>query len=645
MFWWLRKQLLRLKLYAYENYQYEAESLVIWYAVCYALGVAFYFIVPWELPIWLIVIYLEAVLLLLYLYRQKNGYFKILSYLAVFMLGLCIAKGDALYKKTKLEDDLNEINYLNGYIEDLDYNHNQKPRLHLIQVNNFEKELKGTYNITLNYQPEWLKKGICVEMVAKFPKDWAENPLSHYNYRRVQFYQGISASGYAISPLFETECATQINNNRIKTIQQNIKNIIEKNTTTEEGNIIKALSIGDKTTLNKNQVSAYRTSGLAHLLAISGMHMGMITLLVFFLVRLLMLPIGFGQYDTRKPAALIALCLSGLYFMISGQSISCLRAFIMISIILLAILLNRRSFSLRIWAFALLIVTSINPSAVVTPGFLMSFSATLGIAAFYEKYAESLRNWYKTRSLSGKIGTYLLGVIITDLIASLMTLPYTIYYFHQISVYTTLGNLLAAPIMAFWVMPMLLLFLLSIPLGIAEYVIKPLSSGVYVLNQIAEKVSALAGAHSGEGIDIMPEWGILAITFGMLWLCIWQERWRLLGIGMIVVGFMSLWTIPQVDFVFDAGGQTFACRTADNKLSVTPWHKNRFLSNTWTENNNNAQGLDCNKTECTCQNDIKFSKGKVWWKKNAVNLNYSGFIDKEKGIFYKYASPKRIWDK
>ena len=67
MKWWLRKQWLRIKVYASENYYNEAESLIIWYAVSFALGAAFYFAFPWELPVWLVITYLEGVLLLLYL--------------------------------------------------------------------------------------------------------------------------------------------------------------------------------------------------------------------------------------------------------------------------------------------------------------------------------------------------------------------------------------------------------------------------------------------------------------------------------------------------------------------------------------------------------------------------------------------------
>ena len=71
--WWIRKPLLRLKLYLSENYQNEAESLIIWYAVSLSSGSAFYFALPVELSVWVIVGLFEAVLVLLYLTRQKEG--------------------------------------------------------------------------------------------------------------------------------------------------------------------------------------------------------------------------------------------------------------------------------------------------------------------------------------------------------------------------------------------------------------------------------------------------------------------------------------------------------------------------------------------------------------------------------------------
>ena len=647
----IKKQWQRMKLYAFENYQYEAESLLIWYAVAYAFGAAFYFAFPFELPVWSVIVFLEAVLLLLYLNNRQEASFKLLTYITVFALGLCVAKANALYQATKIEKDIPEISYITGQIKAVDYNSNNRWRITLVKVDDFDKPLKGSFKISLNQDLPWLKSGKCVELIAKFPKDFTPNPLSNYNMERTNFYQGISATGYAISPVFAKDCAkapsfiTQTINN----MRQAVIDAIEPASPETKG-IIQALTIGDKSGISKTQAENYRTSGLAHFLAISGMHMGMIALLVFFLIRLLFFNLGEGRYDLRKPAALIAFGFTLVYFLISGQSISCIRAFIMTSIILFAVLFNRRTISLRLWAFALIIVVSIMPEAVISAGFLMSFAAVLGLTAFYEKNAVRLHNWFREKTLFGKMITYIIGVLATDLVASLMTTPYSLYYFRQLSLYTSLGNLLAAPVIAFIIMPALLLFLITIPFGGSAYCLKLLSGGIELLNRITAYVAALPAAKNGEGIAQMPDWGILFITLGLLWLCIWQEKWRFLGITAIVLGFMSLLTAPRADFVFDAVGQTYACRDEKGKLMPTPWHKNKFLIRSWTgqtpqkgEQTPN-QNLSCSKKYWTCHKRITFSKGEVKLDNKPIELKTGGFISLNKGIHYAPAQSSRLWN-
>ena len=177
--WWIKKQLLRIKYIAQNSYQEEAESLIIWYAISFALGAAFYFTTPYELPTWLIITYLEAVLFLLYIYRNSFIKFKFLTYILLFALGLCIAKADAIYKSKQLEHNINETSYLHGKIKVLDYNSNNRQRILLTNVNNFEKELKGDFKISLMGKTDWLEEGKCVELVAKLPKSFTPNPLSN----------------------------------------------------------------------------------------------------------------------------------------------------------------------------------------------------------------------------------------------------------------------------------------------------------------------------------------------------------------------------------------------------------------------------------------------------------------------------------
>lgn len=652
MKWWLKKLFLRIKLYAAENYQNEAESLVIWYAVCYSLGAALYLSLPIEISATASIILFEVLLLALYLTRKNDKFFKPLTYVTIFILGFNIAKADAMYKQSKLEEKSPEISYLHGYIEDLDYNSTGKTRITINYVDDFEHDLNGKFRISTRQKLPWLKKGICIELVAQFPKNYSTDPLDNYNYNRSLFYQGINAGGYAISPIFTSVCEKEPSwlKQKIEKWRTFIAEKINSTTKAEQVGIIEALTIGEKRHIPPEITQNYRISGLAHVLAISGMHMGIITLLVFLLIRLLLVPFGAGRYDTRKPAAICAMIVSLGYFLISGQSISCLRAFIMTMIILLAVCLNRRAISIRSWAFALFVVVSIIPSAVISPGFLMSFSAVLGLVSFYEAKSQTIGLWYRNQTVYGKLGIYFLGVIMTDAVASLMTLPFSLYYFHQISVYTTVGNFLAAPVITFCLMPAILLFLISLPLGLADYALHPLASSVELLNKITAYVSSIAGAHVGENLLQMPDSSIFMITIGLLWLCIWQQRWRYWGFAIIIAGFIVFYLTPKADFVFDEGGKTFACRTNNGKLAPTPWIRNKFLSKMWTGEDKFAksqitEGLTCTKQQCICQKEIEFSKGKVSFQGKQISLKNSGFINLKKGIYYTKRNQHRIWNK
>ena len=225
-----------------------------------------------------------------------------------------------------------------------------------------------------------------------------------------------------------------------------------------------------------------------------------------------------------------------------------------------------------------------------------------------------------------------------------MTLPYTIYYFHQFSLYTSLANLLAAPVVAFWVMPALLIFLISIPLGVAAFGIKPLAAGVRMINEIASWVSSLAGADMGENLSQMPEWSIVLITFGLLWLCIWEAKWRRLGVVLIVIGFIGFMRVEKAEFLFDKDGTTFACLGHDGRYLQTPWHKNKFLTRVWNlAEEKDDKSLVCDTEKCVCRGDIEFGLGYVRYKGNRVNLEDSGSINHKRGVFYAAKNKGRIW--
>ena len=654
--WELEKLWLRLKLYVTENYYNEAESLIIWYAVCFGLGCAFYFAFPWELPIWGVVTYLEAVLLLLYLYRNQRTPFKALTYVAVFACGLCIAKANALYQAQKVELNIPEETYISGEIRNIDYGRGNRQRLLLTNVNNFEKPLKGDFRISLNYPLTWLQVGQCVELVARIPQQYSPDALSNYNLKRTNFYKEISATGYAISPIFVKPCLVPPRGlqNQITNIREQIKTATDKYVTENSRGIIRALTIGDRSLISEHQTENYRTAGLAHILAISGMHMGLIALLIFFLIRIVLSPLGYGKYDLRKPSAIVAfLCTLG-YYLISGQSVSCTRAFLMTSLIMFGVLVNRRTISFRLWGFALIIVLCVDSVAVISPGFLMSFGASLGLISFYEKNMQTINGWFKSLSIINRLCTYVLGILVVDIFACMMTIPYSMYFFKQISVYTCLGNLIATPLIAFAIMPTVLGFFISLPLGGESYTLQLLDKEISLLNNITEWVSGLPLADAGEGLAQISSVTIFSITLGLLWLCIWQAKWRYWGILLILCGMSQIAFTPKPDFVFDDKGETFVYRR-DNRLQSSCWHANSFLERMWTGSStrsradknchqNNAD-IKCTADKCIYKNRIEFAKGYVKFDGKDIPLRQGGYIDLKRGVSYYHPEPERIWNR
>jgi competence protein ComEC len=197
-------------------------------------------------------------------------------------------------------------------------------------------------------------------------------------------------------------------------------------------------------------------------------------------------------------------------------------------------------------------------------------------------------------------------------------------------------------------MPSLLLFLISLPLGISSYCIIPLNYSVDLINKITSYVSSIPGAHTGESLGLMPDWGIFLITFGFLWLCIWQSKWRYWGILCIVIGLISILTISKPDFIFDETGSTYAFRNSQNKLVPSQYQKNKFLTKIWT-GNAQYQPLEetivCNKDKCTYKNKIEFTSGKVTYNNNDIPLQSGGYINMRKGVTYHNPEKNRLWNK
>jgi competence protein ComEC len=351
-----------------------------------------------------------------------------------------------------------------------------------------------------------------------------------------------------------------------------------------EASIVSAVVAGDKGHISDRQYEQYRNAGLAHFLAISGLHMSMIAGLMFFLVRFLwaLYPPLALRFDGKKVAAVFALLLSLIYLLISGQAVSARRAFVMTSVVLVGVLCSRRALSLYSMSLAAMLILFFSPEVLVSAGFQMSFAAVLGLTAFYEQVSAFLRRFLKTDRLYRWfkiVLLYIAGVIVADFIASVMTLPFAVYHFNMVAVYTSLGNFLAGPIIGLVIMPFVLLSLLTLPFGLAKPFLLVAGFGVDWVNRITQYVSSLPQAVLW--VPSMPTWGLIALSLGFLWLILWQAKWRYFGLIAIVIGWGSIFCASTPDILIAPQGRAIAFKNTDGQLEFIKGKTNRFIKEVW----------------------------------------------------------------
>ena len=399
--------------------------------------------------------------------------------------------------------------------------------------------------------------------------------------------------------------------------------------------------------LFSKQYESYRNSGLAHFLSISGLHMSMLAGLMFFLIRFILafVPAISLRVDTKKIAAVFAIILSFIYLLISGQAIPAQRAFIMTFVVLLGVLLNRRAISMQTICLAGFIVLAISPQVLISASFQMSFAAVMGLVAFYEKTSNAITKFLNVGGLHKYIRIvvlYILGVVISDFIASLMTLPFAIYHFNMIAVYTTLGNFLAGPVIGLIIMPMVLLSMLFMPFGLDTIFLKALGFGIGLVNQVTEYVSSLP--NSAVYVPSMPHWGLVLIVMGGLWLMLWQAKWRYFGIIGIVIGLLSVVTVKTPDIIIGPEAKAVAFKNKSGELEIASSRSGRFIKNVWR----NKYKVSKNKTKLENHDEITIRGNKIIYDNKIYDLSkdigMSIYFKDNKVITIRDDIGKRYWN-
>lgn len=350
------------------------------------------------------------------------------------------------------------------------------------------------------------------------------------------------------------------------------------------GGVAVALIAGTRGAVPQRELEEVRDSGLAHLLAISGLHIGLVTGMLFLAIRagFALWPAIALRYPIKEAAAAVALAGAGAYLLLAGAPVPTQRAFLMTALALLGVLAGRTAITLHSMAWAAIAVLLLTPESLLSASFQMSFGAVVGLVAAYE----ALRRWREGRlSRKGprpswqRFALYLGGVTFTSLVASLAVAPMTLHHFSNLPLYSLLANLIAVPVTALWVMPAGLLALLGMPFGWDWPFLLAMGWGIDVILLVAAVVAGLEGAVLR--LPSMASYGFPLTVIGGLWLCLWQRRWRLLGLVPLALGLgSSAWTASP-DLVVSNDARLLAVRAADGQLLFNSRRLGRFSADQW----------------------------------------------------------------
>lgn len=338
----------------------------------------------------------------------------------------------------------------------------------------------------------------------------------------------------------------------------------------DTGAFAAALVTDERRAISKTTTEALRQSGLAHIVAISGLNMALSAGIFFVGFRMLLsLFPGVAQaYPTKKIAAAGALIAVTAYYLISGFGVSAERAFIMMAIMLIAVFFDRPSISLRNVVLSALIIIAISPSEVLGPSFQMSFAATLALVSGYQLWKDrrvrenAFLKLPIVRPLVAVAG-FFGGVFLTSLIGGFSTALFSIEHFHRLTAYGLPANLATMPIISFIVMPAGLLAMLLMPFGLDAPLWKVVGFGLDLVIAVAKTVSGWGG---DIGIGRLPAWYFAVAVAGFLLLTLLRTRLRHAGTSIVAVSTFTVLLLPAPrppDLVISEDGSLVAVVAAE----------------------------------------------------------------------------------
>nr|WP_252729574.1 ComEC/Rec2 family competence protein [Pacificibacter marinus] len=364
----------------------------------------------------------------------------------------------------------------------------------------------------------------------------------------------------------------------IHRLRQTLSLVLQNRIPGQAGAFAAAILTGDRSGISAQTAENLRASNLSHLLAISGLHMGLLTGAVFAALRgfLALIPFAFFYLPNKKIAAVCALIAGGLYLALSGWNVATERAYIMVSMMFVAVLFDRQAISLRAVAMAALLILLVRPEVLPEPGFQMSFAATTALVAVFTivRRLNLMARW--PHWVSGA-----LTVVLSSAVAGVATAPVAAAHFNRIADLGLIANVISVPVMGAVVMPAAVLAAVLTPVGLQWIPLMIMEPAIRWLLYVAGRVAQIEGAVTW--IISPPPQTLPLIALGGLFVVLWRGRMQLFGLLPVLLGFVLWANAERPNVLVSSDGGLVGRMTAEGR-ALNKSSGGSFAALSWLEN-------------------------------------------------------------
>ncbi|MGC6411456.1 MAG: ComEC/Rec2 family competence protein [Candidatus Puniceispirillaceae bacterium] len=510
-------------------FRFFQRHLMLWRVFCLIVGIAFAPLLPLIETIWLICLIAGlicgAMLMRWFFAGRRPLVWLLVSFIISFLAGIALHHLEIARHHYPVLQAAQSAS-LTAEILDIEPRA-ERLRLRLNILDSPDPDIAGLHHLRLSVQrhEDRLQIGDHIHLRARLFPHQPPFFQGRPDYAKQLWLDGISATGYITSfsrmehntPSPAPSMMHSVTA-RFDQIRRHYAARLSIQMAAPEAAVAAALLVGRKQGISNAHYDDFRRSGLAHLLAISGLHMGFFCFGVYGVIRAIT---AFWRWpdahiSIHKPAACLAI-LAGLFYLgLAGAPISATRAWLMASLVMGAVLTDRRAITLRTLALIAGLMLSVHPALLATAGFQLSFIASFAIVAGLGR----LQGFLSSSSMSAPIRAVLL-VGLTSFLASIATMPFIAYHFQQFTAYSLIANLLAVPLTGLVIMPLGILSLALAPFGADGLILPLLEVAIRVLNGWAALIAS--APYAGIWIKPPPAPLLLLMTFIWLMWAVWPK--------------------------------------------------------------------------------------------------------------------------